>query len=63
LPSAGGEHPLRKYLEKINMTETTALNHLQEQGIISDNCITIDDVGNWARAMMWLHERKAEGRI
>jgi hypothetical protein len=54
---------LRKYIEKINMTETTAMNHLQEHGVISDNCMTIDDVGNWAKAMMWLHERKTEGRI
>jgi hypothetical protein len=33
------------------------MNALQEHGIISDNSITIDDVGNYARAMMWLHER------
>jgi len=33
------------------------MNILQEHGIISDNAITIDGVGNYARAMIWLHER------
>jgi len=35
----------------------TLLNALQEHGIISDNCVTIDDVGNYARAMIWINER------
>lgn len=34
------------------------MNTLQDHGIVSDNAITIDDVGNYARAMMWLHEKQ-----
>jgi hypothetical protein len=51
------DHPLRQYVRRIGWSEDKAMNALQEHGIISDNSITIDDVGNYARAMMWLHER------
>ena len=44
-------------MQRIGWSEAKAMNALQEHGIISDNAITIDDVGNYARAMMWLHER------
>jgi hypothetical protein len=60
---AGDEHPLRRYLMKINMSEVEAMNHFQNHGIVSDNCVTIDDVANYARAMMWLHERRTEGAL
>jgi hypothetical protein len=51
------EHPLRRYARRIGWEEARLMNALQERGIISDNCVTIDDVGNYARAMSWLHER------
>jgi hypothetical protein len=36
------------------------MNTLQEHGIISDNAINIDGVGNYARAIMWLHDHPSE---
>jgi hypothetical protein len=57
------QNPLRRYLEKIGWSETKAMNTLQEHGKISDNAISIDEVGNYAQAMMWLHERITEGSL
>jgi hypothetical protein len=51
------EHPLRRYARRIGWDDVRLMNALQEYGIISDNCTSIDDVGNYAQAMMWIHER------
>ena len=34
--------------------ETEVLNILQDYGVISDNCVYAEDVGNDTEAMMWL---------
>jgi hypothetical protein len=57
------QNPLRRYLQRIGWSEDKAMNVLQEHGIISDNCVAIDDVGNYAKAMMWLHGRIEEGAL
>jgi hypothetical protein len=49
---------LRSYLAANDMDETAALNLLQEHGIISDNCVTVADVGNGGRAVSWLETHK-----
>ena len=51
------DHPLRRYVRRIGWSENKAMNALQEHGIISDNAISVDGVGNYAKAMVWLHER------
>jgi hypothetical protein len=55
--SDSSEHPLRRYARRIGWDDVRLMNALQEHGIISDNCISIDDVGNYAQAMMKAHER------
>jgi len=58
------ENPLRLYLKRIDWTEDHAMNVLQDHGgIISDNCVGIDDVANYAKAMMWIHSRRTEGKL
>lgn len=52
------EHPLRRYARRRGWTDNQVMNTLQDHGIISDNAVTIDDVGNYARAIIWLHEQK-----
>lgn len=54
------EHPLRRYARRRGWTDNQLMNTLQDHGIVSDNAVSIDDVGNYARAMMWLHERTTE---
>jgi hypothetical protein len=49
---------LRTYLAGADMDETTTLNLLQEHGIISDNCVTVADVGNGGKAVAWLETHK-----
>lgn len=45
----------------IGWTEIEAMNALQEHGgIISDNCIDWDDVGNKVEAIAWLDVHTAE---
>jgi hypothetical protein len=48
------EHPLRRYCLSVALDERDCMNLLQEHGVVSDNAVTIDDVGNWPRAMMWI---------
>lgn len=48
---------LRDYLLAHGLDETAALNLLQDHGIISDLCVTAEEVGDSGRAVTWLHDR------
>lgn len=48
---------LRDYLLAHGLDESAALNLLQEYGIISDLCVTAEEVGDSGRAVTWLHDR------
>ena len=50
------ENPMKRFLRENNIDETQAMNKLQEHGVISDNCIKTEDIGNKAKAMMWLNK-------
>lgn len=50
------DHPLRVYVKRMGIKEAHAMNALQNHGVISDNAITFCDVGNYAHAMIWLHQ-------
>lgn len=54
------EHPLLRYVRGRGWTEKQAMNALQEHGIVSDNAIDMQGVGNYARAMMWLHKHASQ---
>lgn len=48
---------LRDYIRTHRLDETATLNLLQDHGIISDECVTAEDVGDSGRAVTWLHPR------
>lgn len=47
---------LRDYLEANFIDEVEAMNLLQDHGIISDECVTPEDVGDSGKAVAWLHD-------
>jgi hypothetical protein len=49
---------LRDYIEKNRFDEVQAMNLLQDHGIISDECVSVDDVGDSGKALTWLHDRR-----
>jgi hypothetical protein len=51
---------LRDYIAFRRIDATHALNLLQDAGVISDLCVTVDDVGDAGKAVAWLslHENE-----
>ena len=51
---------LRDYIAHRRIDSTHALNLLQDAGVISDLCVTVDDVGDAGKAVAWLslHENE-----
>lgn len=47
---------LKDYLDVNFINEVKAMNLLQDYGIISDECVTPEDVGDSGKAVAWLHE-------
>lgn len=47
---------LRKAFERHDINERYGMNLLQQHGIISDNCVTVDDVFNEVEVCRWLDE-------
>lgn len=45
---------LRDYIAHRRIDATHALNLLQDAGVISDLCVTVDDVGDAGKAVSWL---------
>lgn len=45
---------LEQWITDNNHNEITIMNLLQEYGVISDNCIMAEDVGNCNKAIVWL---------
>jgi hypothetical protein len=45
---------LRDYIAFRRIDATHALNLLQDAGVISDLCVTVDDVGDAGKAVAWL---------
>ena len=45
---------LRDYIAHRRIDATHALNLLQDAGVISDLCVTVDDVGDAGKAVAWL---------
>jgi len=45
---------LRDYIALRRIDAIHALNLLQDAGVISDLCVTVDDVGDAGKAVAWL---------
>jgi hypothetical protein len=48
---------LAMFCKTNGLCETLVMNELQEHGIVSDNCITLHQVGNRMQALTWLVNR------
>ena len=48
---------LRAYIAARGLDEVSVLNELQEHGVISDNAVSVVDVGNGGVAIAWLEKR------
>ena len=48
---------LRQYIAACGLDEVAVLNELQEHGVISDNAVSVADVGNGGAAIAWLEKR------
>jgi hypothetical protein len=48
---------LRQYIAARRLDEVLVLNELQEHGVISDNAVSVSDVGNGGAAIAWLEKR------
>ena len=48
---------LRAYIAARGLDARLVLNELQENGVISDNAVSVDDVGNGGVAIGWLEKR------
>ena len=51
---------LRAYIAARGLDEVSVLNELQEHGVISDNAVSVADVGNGGVAIAWLEKRGTE---
>jgi hypothetical protein len=51
---------LRAYIAACGLDEVDVMNFLQEHGIISDNAVSVADVGNGGVAIAWLEKRGTE---
>jgi hypothetical protein len=48
---------LRAYIAACGLDEVAVLNELQEHGVISDNAVSVAEVGNGGAAIAWLEKR------
>jgi len=48
---------LLAYIAAHGLDEVAVINELQEHGVISDNAVSVADVGNGGVAIAWLEKR------
>ena len=48
---------LRAYIAACGLDEVAVMNELQDNGVISDNAVSVADVGNGGVAIAWLEKR------
>ena len=48
---------LRAYIASRGLDERLVMNELQDHGVISDNAVSVADVGNGGAAIAWLEKR------
>jgi hypothetical protein len=49
---------LKDYIKAMRLDEVRVLNVLQEHAVISDMCVTAEDVGDAGKAVAWLELNK-----
>jgi hypothetical protein len=51
---------LRAYIAAHGFDQVRVMNLLQDHGVISDNAVSVADVGNGGAAISWLEKRGTE---
>jgi hypothetical protein len=51
---------LQDYIQKNARNETELMNALQDHGIISDNCVTAEEVADTSKAIAFLESKTNE---
>ena len=51
---------LRQYILARGLDARLVLNELQENGVISDNAVSVAEVGNGGAAIAWLEKRNTD---
>ena len=48
---------LRAYIQGRGLDARLVMNELQDNGVISDNAVSVADVGNGGQAIAWVEKR------
>ncbi len=48
---------LMDYIKAQGLDPRMVMNTLQDNGVCSDLCVEVEDVGNGGECLLWLHER------
>ncbi len=52
---------LKAFIEANGLDPRIVMNELQDNGICSDLCVEVEDVGNGGDCLRWLHEWDLRG--
>jgi hypothetical protein len=52
---------LKAFIEAHGLDPRMVMNELQDNGVCSDTCVEVEDVGNGGQCLLWLHERDLRG--
>jgi len=52
---------LKAFIEAHGLDPRMVMNTLQDNGVCSDLCVEVEDVGNGGDCLRWLHERDLRG--
>jgi hypothetical protein len=52
---------LKAFIEANGLDPRVVMNTLQDNGVCSDTCVEVEDVGNGGQCLLWLHDRDLRG--
>ena len=52
---------LMDFIKAQRLDPRRVMNELQDNGVCSDLCVTVEDVGNGGQCLLWLHDRDLRG--
>jgi hypothetical protein len=52
---------LKAFIEAHGLDPRIVMNELQDNGVCSDLCVEVEDVGNGGQCLLWLHQRDLRG--
>ena len=52
---------LMDFIKAQGLDAGLVMNTLQDNGICSDLCVEVEDVGNGGQCLLWLHDRDLRG--